>query len=353
MHHQRRKAPRKGYYLEALVVAVLVLLWGATVAHFRNREAALVRELASQRAALLHVDDRPTRADAALLTFDSPLFAGGSEEARGLGSSPPVAGVAVVCCLDGPGWMQKRYTMSVMNILAGLPPTFKVQLFHHGSTQSLKGLANSPGIARLIATGRVLVTLINDVHKKRSRSELYLSTYFWNTVMAEQVLFFGHGGALCHNSQLEISNFTGSFDLVASPDGGYVLLKRSNVLSWLRSVLPEGSDFIPKVHGPITYLVGNLRKLPGVRAAPTEVTDRFVLVSRSDFGPDDAIPWAISGTLSTLKPEARKAAIERCPEIKMVFPSLDNPSCFGAGSTLDKDACISSLCVSKPKPGGC
>ena len=37
----------------------------------------------------------------------------------------------------------------------------------------------------------------------------------------------------------------------------------------------------------------------------------------------------------------------------MIFPALDHPGCFGAGSTLDKDACINSLCVSNPKKGGC
>lgn len=147
------------------------------------------------------------------------------------------------------------------------------------------------------------------------------------------------------------------------------LLRRKHVLSWLDTAFrddrnaaflaktPDGQEYFKNIHGPIPYLVGNVRKLSGIRVAPQHVLDTFVLTSKNDTFVEamtnDQLPWAISGTLGQLSAAARKNAIERCPEIKMVFPSLDNPACFGASSAIDREACIASLCVSNPKSGGC
>ena len=65
------------------------------------------------------------------------------------------------------------------------------------------------------------------------------------------------------------------------------------------------------------------------------------------------LPLAITGTMAGLTGEARSALIERCPEIKMIFPSLADPNCFGAPSTLNKEACYAGLCVTNPPPPGC
>mmetsp|Transcript_3995 Transcript_3995/g.5083 ORF Transcript_3995/g.5083 Transcript_3995/m.5083 type:complete len:117 (+) Transcript_3995:84-434(+) len=116
--------------------------------------------------------------------------------------------------------------------------------------------------------------------------------------------------------------------------------------------MPPGEEYLKKIHGPVPYMLGALRKLPNIKIASPDTVNNFVLNPKSSWSVD-VFPLAISGTLAEFSPEARKAAIEKCPEIKMVFPSLDNPACFGASSTLDKEACIASLCVSSPKQGGC
>ncbi len=196
------------------------------------------------------------------------------------------------------------------------------------------------------------MTEVPESWKKRTRSEIYLSTYFWGeAISAPRVLMFGHGGVLCHNSPHTLDEFL-SFDVCSSHDGGFVLFKREAVLSWLRGALAPGHFFLQKIHGPIPYLLGQIRKLSGIRVAPQTVVDRFSQNPRNNTA-TEAIPWSISGTLPELGAVARRAAIEQCPEIKMVFPALDSPACFGASSTLDKDACVASLCVSSPKPGGC
>ena len=42
-----------------------------------------------------------------------------------------------------------------------------------------------------------------------------------------------------------------------------------------------------------------------------------------------------------------------CPEIKMIFPSLHDPSCFGAKPNGEK--CKKSICALRdpPRKGGC
>ena len=223
-------------------------------------------------------------------------------------------GVAVVCCLDGPGWLQKRYSLSVANVMLGLPASYKVQLFYKPSAQSLKGLRENPFIGQLAAAGRVILTELQGPWAKRSRSEVYLSTMFWESLAADNVFMFGHGGVRCLNSPLTLRNFTSQFDLIASNDGGFVSVRRSAVLAFLRSVLPPGADFLPKIHGPIPYLLGQLRKQPGIRVPPRDVLSRFNI---NDQSSRDEIPFTISGTMPNFTPEDRRAAIEACPEVKV------------------------------------
>ena len=66
-----------------------------------------------------------------------------------------------------------------------------------------------------------------------------------------------------------------------------------------------------------------------------------------------ALPLAITSTLAGAARESREALIEACPEVKMIFPALSEPGCFGAPSALDRDACYESLCVTNPRDAGC
>ena len=79
-------------------------------------------------------------------------------------------------------------------------------------------------------------------------------------------------------------------------------------------VLPPGADFLPKIHGPIPYLLGQLRKQPGIRVPPRDVLSRFNI---NDQSSRDEIPFTISGTMPNFTPEDRRAAIEACPEVKV------------------------------------
>ena len=64
-------------------------------------------------------------------------------------------------------------------------------------------------------------------------------------------------------------------------------------------------------------------------------------------------PLVASGTLPFLTYEIRDAFMTICPEIKMIFPSLHDPSCFGAKPNGEK--CKKSICALRdpPRKGGC
>ena len=99
------------------------------------------------------------------------------------------------------------------------------------------------------------------------------------------------------------------------------------------------------------------RRVARLAPAPPAL-ERRLAVAGNDWTVERAqnvsgLPLAITGTMAGLSGEARGALIERCPEIKMIFPSLADPNCFGAPSTLNKEACYAGLCVTNPPPPGC
>jgi len=216
---RRKSEGRRSFVLEIVCFAIFSVFSFQNYLYFKAREKGLETELEVLRAAvtananlppLVHLPTPPP-------VEHTPLLDIAITEAP----SDNIDGVAVLCCLDGPGWMQKRYSMSVQNMVNALPTSWRVQLFHRGSVQSTKGINLSFGLQRLIVSGKVILTEVEASWRKRSRSEIYLSEYFWHTVKADRVLFFGHGGVQCQNSPYTINNFT-AYDLVSSVDGGLV-----------------------------------------------------------------------------------------------------------------------------------
>jgi len=65
------------------------------------------------------------------------------------------------------------------------------------------------------------------------------------------------------------------------------------------------------------------------------------------------VPFVVSGTQASLQWSHREALLNVCPEIKMIFPSLHEPACFGAHP--DGAKCKSTICALRDNvPGaGC
>jgi hypothetical protein len=65
----------------------------------------------------------------------------------------------------------------------------------------------------------------------------------------------------------------------------------------------------------------------------------------------DVSAFAVSGTLPGASLEQRQQMIDACPEMKILFPSLHEPGCFGAD--LKREACAASICALNPNKRSC
>jgi hypothetical protein len=77
-----------------------------------------------------------------------------------------------------------------------------------------------------------------------------------------------------------------------------------------------------------------------IQIATVEDTRRFAMSEANVMGTHT--PLGAMNTLSHLNDTSRQYFLDYCPELKMIFPSLHNPSCFGAEP--DPLGCFQSLC---------
>lgn len=92
------------------------------------------------------------------------------------------------------------------------------------------------------------------------------------------------------------------------------------------------------------------------RLATLEQTQKFGgvrnLTSTNDGSSLRYLPLVVSGTLPGLSWDDRETVLKHCPEIKMIFPSMHEPACFGAHP--DPIKCKASICAlqdSRPSSG--
>ncbi|KAL3911189.1 MAG: hypothetical protein SGILL_007379, partial [Bacillariaceae sp.] len=83
------------------------------------------------------------------------------------------------------------------------------------------------------------------------------------------------------------------------------------------------------------------------------VADRAATYKFGGVTEPDSSPFVVSGTQAHLNWTSRDALLGVCPELKVIFPSLHEPSCFGAHP--DGEKCKATICALKDKlPGpGC
>lgn len=130
-------------------------------------------------------------------------------------------GVAVTTFLGAPKWFQNRYTLMVNQVLAMIEDDWIVQIFYDPAVKMAREGIAYPGIQRQILRGRVLLTPLPSSMKKIKKNNLLLSSWFWSNIVAENVLLFGGTAALCANTNLEVSNFTGRYDYIGTPWGQF------------------------------------------------------------------------------------------------------------------------------------
>jgi len=72
------------------------------------------------------------------------------------------------------------------------------------------------------------------------------------------------------------------------------------------------------------------------------------------FNETEGPPLVLVGTLGHLEHETREEVLAACPEIKVLFPALHHPSCFGAHPNSEECALhICALREESERTSGC
>jgi hypothetical protein len=283
-------------------------------------------------------------------------------------------GVAITLMLHTPAWFQRRYTMMVQNAHENIPDDWVIQIFYTGEGQSLKGLQMNRGIQKLIDIGRVRLTVIPHelFQAKKRKIELITDLWLWQNVLAEKVLVFGGTAVICSNSPQKIENFQ-DFDFIGAPwnafkgiggDGGISIRSRSWMIKAIEYELGKHTDpqtretaykkWGQEDHFFVSRLLEMKKKgLPGTDTLRISTRNESMSFSAVGSWYSDDV-WAVNGIVPDIPFKERDKFLQLCPEMKMFYPSLHDPSCFGASP--DGEKCALSICALKPKTerrGGC
>eukprot|EP00536_Pseudo-nitzschia_multiseries_P009065 jgi/Psemu1/199784/e_gw1.245.12.1 len=272
---------------------------------------------------------------------------------RGKNDNPP-QGVAATVMLKAPKWFHRRYTAMIHNVLANIPSTWCIQIFSNEEWIERDVLPLHPGLQRLRSHPRIIWTpMPKNITKKRPK-EIMKNKWLWESVVAENVLFFTGNGVLCANSKKTIDNFVDhayvgapwkSFHGVGGDGSSHSFRKRSHMIRILEKYPPESEMDSQDYY----YFPKYLTKEGTSKLANVTTTIWFGGVTDD---PDSA-PFAVSGTQANLDYEARQSLLHVCPELSIIFPSLHEPSCFGAHPNADK--CKATICALQDPlpPSGC
>jgi hypothetical protein len=275
-------------------------------------------------------------------------------EPNQLKANDTLEGVAMTVMLKAPKWFHRRYTVMIYNVLDNIPPTWSIQIFSNEDWLQRDVLPLHPGLQRMRSHPRIIWTpLPKELTKKRPK-EVMKNKWLWESVIAENVLLFTGNGVFCGDSKSKVEDFL-AYDYVGVPwhklhgvggDGSsHSLRKRSDMIRILEKHPPE-----PEMESVDYYYFPNHLIEEGTSKMADVSTTVLFGGTTDDL---DAVPFVVSGTQAHLDFERREALLNACPELKIIFPSLHEPSCFGAHP--DGEKCKGTICALRdPLPGsGC
>ena len=260
--------------------------------------------------------------------------------------------------------------MMINNVLNNLPANWALQIFYTGEGQSLLGITRNTGLQRLVDKGIVkLVVIPRNILKKYKMRKIYmmLDPWIWENIPTNKVLIFGGNSVLCSNSPYNISYFS-SYDYIGTPwsdfkglggSGEISIRSKSLMLNIIKSEynklsdIEKSTEYWLKWGREDSFFVSRIKRLlengniNNIKVASKDATLRY----GASYDRFNHTVLAVSGTLPGLSFEDRDLFLTFCPELKMIFPSLHDPNCFGAKP--DGEKCALTLCALHPKPGGC
>jgi hypothetical protein len=281
-------------------------------------------------------------------------------------------GVACNIMLHSPKWFQFRYTTMILNIKNNIPKDWAIQIFYIPNGGSQAGLDLNPGLMRIIDNQTIFLTEIPEYiyHKKGRNTEYYLESWLWESMLADKVLIFGGNSAFCSNSLFRINDFV-TFDYIGSPWPNYrgrggrgeISIRNRNLMLYIlneekrklesnydiKTLGMEDDFFVSRIVSILKSQSENISTYPNpIRISSIEDSKRFS--SANEYMTLGSMTG--SGIMSQISYDDREVFLQYCIELKIIFPSLHDPHCFGATPNATK--CANSICALKPdRKGGC
>lgn len=238
----------------------------------------------------------------------------------------------------------------------------------------------------------IIVTMLptnftsNSKQKIRPK-DITSSEWFWNTIQSDHVVMFSGNGAFCGNHDrrnvqqfwntlIETVDYCGvpyshtSRSLSVGGDGtSHSYRNRQAMLRLLRYYNDKNNtitnsktfddndtvDAMVRINKEIikhnrTSNTFNSNNETGLfRLATPEQQHLFGGVSNlsssssSDLNTLQHLPYVVAGTQAHLSYNERDSLLKHCPEIKVIFPSMHEPTCFGAHP--NPNTCKESICA--------
>lgn len=229
-------------------------------------------------------------------------------------------------------------------MVASLPPNWMVQIYYLPRNRMSKEAVNYSGVRKQIKKGFVELVPIPDEYRKMKRKEIMLLPWLYRQMKSDKVLFFGGTSVLCSNSNYDLDNDFNQFDYIGSPwhdfngrgGSGAISLRNRTAMLQILENMDEPPEMGMKEDFFLVDKLKGFNSTLGNRLASMEDTKQFgisdSIKSFSDLGVATEHPdfMTAQGTLVALSDEERNTAIEFCPELKLFFPVLHSPDCFGA-----------------------
>jgi hypothetical protein len=279
-----------------------------------------------------------------------------------LGSQKEWEGVAATLALRAPKWFHRRYTTMIMNVLENTPDTWAVQIFVQPEWWKSEVLMRHRGLHQLLQHPRIILTELPLEFWKYKPKQIFIQRWFWEQMATDHVFLFSGNGVMCSHSIISIRVFDGMAFCGApgrgNKPGGYgdthSIRNRMAMLDAIDCGKP-GLDVSSETLFFTSTLLELNKKDPGkyhlcekndtilfaggaqLITENSEIRENF-----EQFGPS----LVMSGTGNNLPWDVRDVLLQVCPEWKLIFPSLHEPSCFGATPVAEK--CSASICALKP-----
>lgn len=205
--------------------------------------------------------------------------------------------------------------------------TLKIQIFYNKYNKMSLNSLKYNYIQKLIKNNIIILTSIPKEYKHLKKKDILKLPWFWKSLKGEKVLLFGGNTVLCSNSPYTIDNFI-NYDYIGTQwnlfngKGGSGELSLRDRKAVLKYIEENGNEDYYKLHpeSEDQLLVQGLQNV-----APKEISLQFAISSTRG----SLEPFGISGVLPGMNTTLRSYYIEYCPELKMLFPVLHSPECFG------------------------